>query len=162
MTDAPNIDHEVIVTIGSHEHSVLVGMLVGAVESAERDGRSGPWVSTVKALLDKCDNFRSNFPNPRFGRVVGTAGNPRSPSRRDHWADEMKHPTGGEVFGTKVTFWSHNWGVQHAIITRSPKPSGERERFDPSEWAIVLREGGMTHVPADQLTLGWHADGAPA
>ena len=162
MTDAPNIDHEVIVTIGSHEHSVLIGLLVGAIESAEHDGRTGPWVSTVKALLDKGDNFPSDFPAARFGRVVGTAGNPRFPSKSDHWADSLMRPTGGEPFGTKVTFWSGNWGTQHAIITRSPKPAGEREFLDTCEWGIVIHSGGMTYAPAEQLTLGWHPQGAPA
>jgi hypothetical protein len=73
------------------------------------------------------------------------------------------HPTGGEPFGTKVTFWSTHWGTRHAIITSSPKPEAEREFLDAKEWGIVLRPdrsgGGMTFAPGEQLTLGWHPDG---
>jgi hypothetical protein len=67
-------------------------------------------------------------------------------------------PVGGEPFGTKVTFWSANWGTRHAIITSSPKPEGDRERFDSTEWGIVIKGGGMTFVPGESLTLGWHPD----
>lgn len=91
----------------------------------------------------------------------------------DHGADllaeilaDKPKPVGGEPFGTKVTMWSTNWGVRHALVTSSPKPEGEREFLDTDQWGIVLRpddlgSGGMTYVGADALTLGWHPEGDP-
>lgn len=112
--------------------AILTGILVSVLDDARRDGRTGDWVDMVREIFDAVESV---------------------PTARSKTA-----PTGGEPFGTKVTFWSANWGTRHAVITRSPKPADERDRFDSCEWAIHIKGGGMTYVPADQLTLGWHPE----
>lgn len=97
---------------------------------------------------------------PRTGRVVGTAGAPMFPTPVDHWAASLVHPTGGEPFGTKVTFWSLDWGTQRAVITHAPSVEDITSQLSAgwSQWQIVIESGGMTHAGAEQLTFGWHPD----
>lgn len=123
-----------IINLTDTHEAILVGLLVSALDQARREGRTGPWVDSVREIFDACESS----PNQPAGRKV--------------------RPTGGEPFGTQVTFWSAHWGNQHALITRSPKPAGERGRFDVSQWQIAIKDGGMTHAGADSLTLGWHPD----
>lgn len=118
------------------ETGILVGLAVAACNDAGRDGRTGPWVDSVRRIVAEMERAES-YP---LWKV---------------------HPAGGEPFGTQVTFWSANWGTMHAVITSSPKPETERDFLDTSEWGIVIRGSGMTHAPADQLTLGWHPEGDP-
>lgn len=115
------------------EEAILTSLVVSAWNEAGRDGRTGPWVDSVRALLTKLD-------------VMGA-----QPS----W---KVNPKGGEPFGTKVTFWSTHCGIQRAVITWSPKPEAERDRLDPGQWQIAIFDQGMTHAPAEQITLGWHPD----
>lgn len=126
-------------TLNDYQRAILTGVLVSADNDAEHEGRTGPWVDGVRACL--------------------TAIN-----RAENLASWKVAPTGGEPFGTKVTMWSDNWGTRHAIITNAPKPQAEREMMDSDQWGIVIRpdrhgSGGMTYVPADLLTLGWHPEG---
>lgn len=116
-----------------YQRGILTGVLVSASNEADRAGRSGPWVEGVLAIL--------------------TAIN-----RAENLAKWQVQPIGGEPFGTQVTYWSESWGTRHAVITRSPKPADKRDRFDLVMWQIVIKENGMTHAPAGQLTLGWHPD----
>lgn len=117
-----------------YERGVLTGLIVSAANEAGRDGRSGPWVDGVLGILAAIN-------------------------RDTNQAAWKVPPVGGEPFGTKVTFWSANWGVRHAVITSSPKPQAEREFLDSTEWCIVIKGSGMTFVPAEALTLGWHPEG---
>lgn len=119
--------------ITEREAGILVGLLASASNEAGRDGRTGPWVDSVRRILAQVERAES----------------------RPNW---KVHPTGSEPFGTRVTFWSAHWGNRHAVIIESPKPEGQRELFDSREWKIVIHGSGMTHAPADSLTLGWHPD----
>lgn len=116
-----------------HEQGILTGLVISAFNEAGRDSRTGPWVDALHSILTKWNHLT----NEALWKVA---------------------PTGGEPFGTKVTFWSAHWGTRHAVITRSPKPANKRDRFDSTQWQIVIKGSGMTHAPADQLTLGWHPD----
>lgn len=119
-----------------HEKGILTGLVVSAFNEAGRDSRTGPWVDALHSILTKWNHLT----NQSLWKVA---------------------PTGGEPFGTKVTFWSANWGTRHAVITSSPKPQAERAFLDPTEWGIAIRGSGMTFAPAEQLTLGWHPEGDP-
>lgn len=120
------------VTLSDYQHGVISGLLSSAADTALRDGRTGPWVDEVHALIELIN---------------------------DDKAVRKIHPTGGEPFGTKVTFWSPAWGVCHALIISSPRPAAERSDWlEPAQWGIVKRSGGMTFVDAEQLTLGWHPE----
>lgn len=119
--------------ITAHETGILVGLLVSASNEASRDGRTGAWVDSVRRILAQVER----------AEVQST------------W---KVAPVGGEPFGTKVTFWSAHWGIQRALITRSPKVESERDLMDVTQWQIVIIDSGMTHAPADQLTIGWHPD----
>lgn len=115
------------------EQGILLGLATSACLEAARADRTGPWVDSVKVIVSQVEYSLSH-------------------------AAWKVHPKGGEPFGTKVTFWSTRWGIQRALITRSPKPEAERDRFDLGQWQIVIFDSGMTHAPAEQLTLGWHPD----
>ena len=119
--------------ITEREQGILLGLATSACLQAALDGRTGPWVDAVKRIVAQVERALSE---PKW----------------------KVHPKGGEPFGTKVTFWSTHWGIQRAVITRSPKPEAERDRFDLVQWQIVIFDSGMTHAPAEQLTLGWHPD----
>lgn len=123
------------------ETGILVGLAVAACNDAGRDGRTGPWVDSVRRIVAEIERAESH----------------------PLW---KVRPVGGEPFGTKVTMWSTHWGTRHAIITQSPKPVADREMYDIEQWGITLRpdgmgSGGMTYAPADILTLGWHPEGDP-
>lgn len=115
------------------EQGILLGLATSACLDAARADRTGPWVDSVKVIVSQVEYSLSH-------------------------AAWKVHPKGGEPFGTKVTFWSANWGNRHAIILESPKPEGQRALLDSREFKIAIYESGMTHVPADCLTLGWHPD----
>lgn len=120
------------------EQGILLGLATSACLEAVRADRTGPWVDSVKVIVSQVEYALSH-------------------------AAWKVHPKGGEPFGTKVTFWSGNWGTRCAIITSSPKPEGQREFLDVVNWGIAIRpddlgSGGMTYVPAELLTLGWHPE----
>lgn len=121
------------VEFSNSQSAIVLGLVVSALNEAARDGRTGPWVDRVTDTLSALN-------------------------RAENLAKWKVAPTGGEPFGTKVTFWSANWGTRHAVITSSPKPQAERDFLDCAEWGIVIRGSGMTFAPADQLTLGWHPE----
>lgn len=121
------------IELSDYEQGILTGVLVSAADEAGRDFRTGPWVAGVLAILSKVN-------------------------RATHQAAWKVAPTGNEAFGTKVTFWSDHWGNRHAVITKSPKPASERDLMDATEWGVVIFGSGMTYVPAEQLTLGWHPE----
>lgn len=125
--------------IDGYQQGILTGLIVSALNAAGRDGRTGPWVEAVSAILARVHRAQ----NQALWKV---------------------NPTGGEPFGTKVTYWGTHWGTRHAVITNSPKPQAQREFLDSDQWGIVMRpdghgSGGMTYVPAELLTLGWHPEG---
>lgn len=135
-----------LLSMDSYSHAVLAGLLRSALDDADRDGRSGPWVDAVRQM--SLAAAEAGVPSSESGIPAGMV---------DPLAKTA--PVGGEAFGTKVTFWSDNWGVQHALIVSSPRPVGQRTGWlEPTQWGIVQRFGGMTFVDADQLTLGWHPD----
>jgi len=115
------------------EQGILLGLATSACLEAARADRTGPWVDSVKVIVSQVEYSLSH-------------------------ATWKVNPKGGEPFGTKVTYWSQSWGDRHAIILEAPKPEGQRERFDSREFKIAIYGSGMTHVPADCLTLGWHPE----
>jgi hypothetical protein len=102
----------------------------------------------------------------RIGRVVGSAGNPFGPTDSDHWALSLIHPTGSEVWGTKVTFWDGDRGAYRAFIIRTPYASAFRAVTESDPFLIAYQDDHgstpNTGVPASMLTLGWHPDALPA
>lgn len=120
--------------ITDYERGVLTGLVVSAANEAGRDGRTGPWVDGVLAILAAIN-------------------------RDTNQAAWKVPPVGDEPFGTKVTLWSAHWGARHAVITSSPRPQAERKLLDTSEWDIVIKGDGMISAPAEALTLGWHPEG---
>lgn len=124
---------EIILNMSERRYGILLGLVTSACMDAAREGRTGSWVDEVRGIAADIECA-------------------------EHYAARKIHPTGGEPFGTRVTFWSEEWGIKRAVITRSPKPEAEREFLDSREWAIHIEGSGMTYVPAEMLTLGWHPE----